>query len=128
MIFTLIVALILAIVSVAFALQNSAVIKVAFFTLKMEGPFALFILSSLAIGVVIGILVMVPSAIKNAITISRHRKQIDGLQKSAREQGQVVSKPEPVASPVPPLAAPASSPSPSTPAASAAEEPEQIEE
>ena len=71
MIFTLIVALILAIVSVIFALQNSDVIEVVFFSLKMEGPFALFILASLAIGVVIGILVMVPSVIKNALTISR---------------------------------------------------------
>ncbi len=123
MIFTLIVALILAIVSVAFALQNSDIIQVAFFTLKMEGPFALFILSSLAIGVVIGILVMVPTVIKNAFLISRSRKQIDGLQKSMREQGQVVSKAEPT--PVPPAA---SAPSPSTPAASTDGEPEQIEE
>jgi len=123
MIFTLIVALILAIVSVAFALQNSDIIQVAFFTLKMEGPFALFILSSLAIGVVIGILVMVPTVIKNAFLISRSRKQIDGLQKSMREQGQVVSKAEPT--PVPPAA---SVPSPSTPAASTDGELEQIEE
>ena len=123
MIFTLIVALILAIVSVAFALQNSDIIQVAFFTLKMEGPFALFILSSLAIGVVIGILVMVPTVIRNAFLISRSRKQIDGLQKSMLEQGQVVSKPEPM--PVPPAA---SAPSISTPAVSADGEPEQIEE
>jgi putative membrane protein len=97
MIFTLIVALILAVVSVVFALQNPDVIKVSFFTLKMEGPFALFILASLAIGAVIGILVMVPSVIKNAITISRHRKQIDGLQKSMKEMAppaEVTPKPQ----------------------------------
>lgn len=126
MIFTLIVALILAIVSVAVALQNSRVVPFTFFSLHWNGPFAIFILASLAIGMVIGILVMVPGAIKNAITISRHRKQIDGMQKSMREQGQLVSKPEPVAPSLPP--APPVASSPSTPAASTPEEPEQIEE
>jgi uncharacterized integral membrane protein len=117
MIFTLIVALVLAIVSVIFALQNSDVIKVVFFSLKMEGPFALFVLASLAIGVVIGILVMVPSVIKNAITISRHRKQIDGLQKSLKEQTPPVIK-QPA--PAPEIPVPAVPPTP--------EAPEQIEE
>lgn len=119
MIFTLIVALVLAIVSVIFALQNSDVIKVVFFSLKMEGPFALFILASLAIGVVIGILVMVPSVIKNAITISRHRKRIDGLEKSLtlKEQTPPVIKPP---APAPEIPAPA--------AATTSEAPEQIEE
>ena len=122
MIFTLIVALILAIVSVVFALQNSDVIEVVFFSLKMEGPFALFILASLAIGVVIGILVMVPSVIKNALTISRSRKQIDGLQKSLREQV------PPAAPVVPAVQVTRPQPRASAPEVSLTDEPDQIEE
>lgn len=114
MIFTLIVALILAIVSVVFALQNSDVVEVVFFSLKMEGPFALFILASLVIGVVIGILVMVPGVIKNALTLSRTRKQVDAMQKSLKEQ-------VPLAPPVTRPQAPASG-------VSLTDEPDQIEE
>ncbi len=126
MVFTLIVALLLALVSVIFALQNAVVVQVAFFAFKMKQPFAVFILASLAIGVIIGVLLMVPGAIKNAITISRHRKQIDGLQKSIKEQIPPVVKPQTTPPSMPAPASPVSTVGPVT--STPDEAPEPIEE
>jgi uncharacterized integral membrane protein len=94
MVFTLIVVLVLSVLSVIFALQNTTAISAAFFSLKMHGPLAVFVLASIGIGIVIGVLIMVPNAIKNAFTISRHRKQIDGLEKSLKEQQARITEPK----------------------------------
>ncbi|HVN15095.1 MAG TPA: lipopolysaccharide assembly protein LapA domain-containing protein [Anaerolineales bacterium] len=85
MILILAIALILAVFSVIFALQNPVVVTATFFSFQMKGPLALFVLAGIGIGLVIGILVMLPSALKNAVVISRHRKQIGNLEKSLEE-------------------------------------------
>ncbi|MGE5252007.1 MAG: lipopolysaccharide assembly protein LapA domain-containing protein [Bacteroidota bacterium] len=107
MVFTLIVVLALAVLSVIFALQNPTSITTNFFSLKMEGPLALFVLGSIGIGIVIGILLMIPSTIKHTITISRHRKHISGLEKSLEEQKAQNTKPPVVAAPASPTSPPA---------------------
>ncbi|MGA7192584.1 MAG: lipopolysaccharide assembly protein LapA domain-containing protein [Anaerolineales bacterium] len=85
-IFILILALILAIVAVAFALQNPLIVTATFFTLSMKGSLALFVLIGVGVGIVIGVLAMLPSVLKGALTVSRHRKQINTLEKSLNEQ------------------------------------------
>ncbi len=85
MILILAIALVLAVLSVIFALQNPAVVTATFFTLQMKGPLALFVLAGIGIGLVIGVLVMLPGVLKSAVTISRHRKQIGSLEKSLEE-------------------------------------------
>jgi uncharacterized integral membrane protein len=107
MVFTLIVALALAVLSVIFALQNPGSISAEFFSLKMHGPLALFMLAGIGIGIVIGILVMIPNAIKNTIAISRHRKHIDGLEKSLKEQQAQVQPPAQITKPEASAPAPA---------------------
>jgi uncharacterized integral membrane protein len=86
MIVTLVVVLVLAILSVIFALQNATVIKAAFLGLQMQGPLAVFVLAGVGIGMIIGVLMMTPNAVRNAIVLSRQRKQIDGLEKSLKEE------------------------------------------
>jgi lipopolysaccharide assembly protein A len=85
-IFILILALILAIVAVAFALQNPLIVIATFFTLNMKGSLALFVLIGVGVGFVIGVLAMLPSVLKAALTVSHHRKQISKLEKSLNEQ------------------------------------------
>jgi uncharacterized integral membrane protein len=80
-ILTLILGFAIAIVAVIFALQNTATVEVAFFTLHVTGSLALVVLVTLAAGILIGILVMTPSLIKRSISISSHRKKIKGLEK-----------------------------------------------
>ena len=89
-IFILILALILAILAVAFALQNPLVMTATFFTVSMKGSLALFVLIGAGVGVVIGRLAMLPAVLKGAITVSRHRNRISALEKSLNEQKKVV--------------------------------------
>jgi uncharacterized integral membrane protein len=94
MVVTLLVVLALAILSVIFALQNTTIIKAAFFGLQMQGPLAVFVLAGVGIGIVIGLLMMTPQAIRNAIVLSRQRKQIDGLEKSLKEERARIIEPK----------------------------------
>ena len=85
-IFILVLALILAIVAVVFALQNPTVVTAVFFTLGMKGPLALFVLGGVGVGILIGVLAMLPSVLQNAMKVSQHRRQISSLQKSLDAQ------------------------------------------
>jgi uncharacterized integral membrane protein len=100
--FYLIVALLIAVVAVIFALQNTLLITISFFAWKVTGSLSLVLLVTLAIGVVIGLLVLAPSAIKNTIQVSGHRKRIDILEKELDEHKAKVAelqKPKPVTPP-----------------------------
>jgi uncharacterized membrane protein YciS (DUF1049 family) len=99
-IFILILALILAIVAVAFALENPLLVTASFFGLQMQGSLALFVLIGVGVGILIGVLAMLPSVLKGAITVSHHRRQISTLEKSLNEQKKaapVEANPEPPA-------------------------------
>jgi putative membrane protein len=101
-IFYLIVALLIAVVAVIFALQNTMLISISFFTWKVTGSLSLVLLITLAIGVVIGLLVLAPSAIKNTMRVSGHRKHIGVLEKELDEHKAKVAelqKPKPATPP-----------------------------
>jgi putative membrane protein len=90
-IFILILALILALVAVVFALQNPLIVTATFFTLSMNGSLALFVLVGVGVGILIGVLAMLPSVLKGAITVSRHRSRISTLERSLSEQGKAAT-------------------------------------
>ena len=69
--FSLILALAFAIVAVIFALQNTAVVTVTFFSLSFEGSLALVILVVVAVGILIGVLVMAPGRLAKAACLTR---------------------------------------------------------
>jgi putative membrane protein len=101
-IFYLIVALLIAVIAVIFALQNTLPITISFFAWEVTGSLSLVLLITLAIGVVIGLLVLAPSAIKNTIQVSGHRKRIGLLEKELDDHKARVAelqKPKPVTPP-----------------------------
>ncbi len=101
----LIVALIIAVIAVIFALQNSLTVTIFFFAWKVVGSLSLILLITLAIGVVIGLLVIVPAHIKNTLAVSSHRKRIGSLEKELDEHKAKVAelqKPKPVTAPANP--------------------------
>ena len=101
----LIVALVIAVIAVVFALQNSLTVTITFFVWKVTGSLSLVLLITLAIGAVIGMLVLAPSAIKNSLAVSGHRKRIGALEKELDEHKAKVAelqKPKPVTPPTPP--------------------------
>jgi len=85
-IFFLIIALILAILAVVIALENPLLVTMSFFGYGVQGSLAAFVLLGVGVGIVIGILIMLPSVLKGAINVSRHRKQIRTLEKTISEQ------------------------------------------
>ena len=115
----LIVALLIAVVAVIFALQNSITVTISFLAWEVTGSLSLVLLITLGIGAIIGLLVLAPSAIKNTITVSNNRKRIGILEKELDEQKLRIAdleKPKPViSSPEPPKLDPAASPSTEAP-------------
>jgi len=95
----LIFALIIAIVAVIFALQNTMTITISFLAWEVTGSLSLVLLVTLAIGVLIGLLFLAPSTIKNSMAVSSHRKRVGSLEKELDEHKSKVAeleKPKPV--------------------------------
>ena len=86
MIFTLIIALAIAILAVFFALENTMMVTVSFFGYAVDGSLALFLLIALGAGVLIGVLLMVPGRIKSGLSHARSRRKISDLEASLEEQ------------------------------------------
>lgn len=82
----LIFALIIAVIAVIFALQNTMTVTISFLAWEITGSLSLVLLVTLAIGATIGLLVMTPSVIKNTIAASNHRKRIGMLETQLDEQ------------------------------------------
>ena len=85
MVIALILALVIAIVMIFFALENPLMVSVSFFGYAVEGSLALFILAAMGIGVLIGLLLMVPGRIKSGLSNARNRKKIGTLEASLDE-------------------------------------------
>ena len=85
MIFALILALVIAILAVFFALENPMMVTLSFFGYAVEGSMALFILISMGIGVLLGVLLMTPGRIKSGLSNARNRKKIGNLESSLSE-------------------------------------------
>jgi len=86
----LILAIIVAILAVVFALQNAVPITVSFLTWRFESSLALVLLIVLALGILMSLLVSVPSMIRTRKIISNQKKKIQklgiGLQKEAENK------------------------------------------
>lgn len=81
----LVLALILAIVAVIFALQNTAAVTLTFFAWEVGGSLSLVVLVTLVIGVLVGWLFVAPSLVKNSLQGSGQRKRIAALEKEVGE-------------------------------------------
>jgi len=82
----LIFALLIAIVAVIFALQNTAAVTVSFFAWQFHQSLALVLILTVIVGVLIGILTILPGSIRNRWRLSNQRKKIDALEKSLQSE------------------------------------------
>lgn len=82
----LIVAIIVAILGVVFALQNAVPISVNFLTWRFESSLALVLLITLALGILMSLLVSVPSMIRTKKIISGQKKKIQELESSLQRE------------------------------------------
>jgi lipopolysaccharide assembly protein A len=82
----LVIALLVAILAVLFAVQNTAPVTVSLLIWKFENqPLALILLIVLALGVMIGLLATSPGMVKRSFTISGQKKKIDSLEKGLQQ-------------------------------------------
>ena len=88
MIFTMIVVVIAAVLAVFFASYNQSMIEVVFFGFPVQGTVGLFLVLALALGVVLGILIMLPGMIGRSWSLSKHKKRL------AQLEGQQFGEPE----------------------------------
>jgi putative membrane protein len=110
----LIFALVISVIAVIFALQNPDPVTVSFLAWEVDGSLSLVLLVTLAIGAVIGLLVLAPSTIKHTLAASGHRKRIGLLEKELDEhKAKVAELQKPV--PVTPPSLPVEPPKPVTP-------------
>jgi len=82
----LIAAIIVAILAVVFALQNAVPMTVSFLTWRFESSLALVLLITLALGILMSLLVSVPSVIKKMKIISSQKRRIKELERSSPEE------------------------------------------
>lgn len=99
MLFLLIVVVIVALLAVIFALQNAVPVTVSFLFIRAESSLALVLLITLAIGVLLGVGVLIHRIYKLQRKISAHEKEIhhleDRLQKALeRKTGQASPPPK----------------------------------
>lgn len=86
MIFSLVLALIFSMIAVIFALGNTDVVSVSFLTWSVEGSLALILLVSIAIGILIGILLMTPGTIKRNLALASEKKKLKTAEKALDER------------------------------------------
>jgi putative membrane protein len=81
----IIIALIIAVVAVIFALQNLAAVTVTFFFWSFHGSLALVLLLSVAAGVLISLLAGLPGMIRSRWTVASHKKKLAALESERNE-------------------------------------------
>jgi uncharacterized integral membrane protein len=89
-----ILAVIFAILAVLFASQNTAVVTLSFYGYRLEGSLASIILFSVGFGLIIGVLIMTPGAIKRGLELRSRRRRMGGLEKTLEEQNEKIAKAE----------------------------------
>ncbi|MBE9061290.1 lipopolysaccharide assembly LapA domain-containing protein [cf. Phormidesmis sp. LEGE 11477] len=87
----IIAAIVIAFLAIAFALQNNTLVEVHLLVQQFQFSLALLLLSTLAIGVVIGLLVLLPSLIKRGWRIARAQKQTAALEAQLQERDHLLS-------------------------------------
>ena len=83
-----VLALLLALLVTVFAVQNNATIDVSFLFWGVAGSLALVLMITLSLGILIGVLLMLPGAV-------RRRLEVGELKRSVRTLEQQASRPTP---------------------------------
>lgn len=82
MIFTLILTIAVTIVAVMFSLENTTMIHMTFFGYPVDGSSGLLMLIALGVGVLVGVILMVPSLIGRSWALMRHKRKLAELEQA----------------------------------------------
>jgi lipopolysaccharide assembly protein A len=87
----LLFALLIALIAVIFALQNTQVVSINFLAWTFQSSIALEMVVTLIAGVLVGILAMLPGSIRSQLQISSKKKEKAGLEASLAQAQQQVA-------------------------------------
>ncbi len=76
MIISLILMIVVSIVAVMFSLENVTMIHITFFGYPVDGSSGLLMLIALGVGILIGVILMLPSLIGNSWALMRHKRKL----------------------------------------------------
>lgn len=86
--FFIVAAIVIAFFAIAFALQNNIQVAINLLIWNYQGSLAIVLLSTLAIGVLIGLLVLLPALIKRGWRVSRAKRQTAELENQLTNRSQ----------------------------------------
>lgn len=101
MILSLIVGIILGVLAVFFVLQNTAIVTVTFFAWQLQGSLALVLFLAITSGVIMALLFVLPSLIKESLLVRAANKQNKKLEDEVAALRAATSPPLEVV-PIPP--------------------------
>lgn len=84
MLFSLIMIVAVAILAVLFASYNPTVVSIDLFGYPVQGTIGLLLVVALGVGVLLGVIVMLPSLWKRSFDIRRQRKQMEELSRKPK--------------------------------------------
>ncbi|MGH2619741.1 MAG: LapA family protein [Anaerolineales bacterium] len=73
-------ALILALLVTIFAVQNNADTSVKFLAWSVRGSAALVLMITLSVGIVVGLLLMIPGSVRNRLKVAELNRQLKALE------------------------------------------------
>lgn len=82
MVILLIIALLIAILAIVFALQNTAAVTITFLVWTFQGSLALVMILALVAGVLIAFFALLPSSIRLRLRASSHKRDKSDLESS----------------------------------------------
>ncbi len=88
MIFFIFIILIILLLSVVFAWQNSTVVTVYFLAGKFEASVALLVMIALLLGIFIGVLALLPGLLKRSWHLRKTKKELNKFSRQVDNQAQ----------------------------------------
>ena len=78
-------ALILALLVTIFAVQNNADTTVKFLAWSVRGSAALVLMITLTVGILVGVLLMIPGSVRNRLRVAEVNRQVKSLEQDLRD-------------------------------------------
>jgi uncharacterized integral membrane protein len=79
----IILALLIAVSLVLFAIQNSAIVTISFVSFHYTGSLALILVAVFALGLLSGILICIPSLLRRSFALREQKRRIRQLEESS---------------------------------------------
>lgn len=92
MFFSLFIMIAVAILAVYFSSYNQTMIEINLYGYPIQGTTGLFLVITLGIGVLLGVIIMLPSVWKRSFAIQRQRRQMEDMGQKKRAKKNVKKK------------------------------------